>query len=304
MKQRQSTNSIAVSLATLTLLAGLSYLPFVYRDAFGELDAYRVANGIINAMATGESLVESRLFNGKISFGYYTLLYLFRPIFENHLALVVTFMNFINAISAILMVIPFFFVVKRYWGTTVAILANGLLIFVPVWWNVSLYGHPMMQPIAIFFTGLALLGYRSQQANSSASASKMALLDISIIIVFSICLTFRLDAVLMFPLITGCLFLEKYHFRTALVRSLSYGFAAVIVFLLLQSVVFGTTTFSPSPEQTPSSDLGRLLYWHHPARIPENIVRALAIFGLACHPLLLGIFILSSIYLQRLPFLH
>ncbi len=282
-----------VALSILLIWASLAYLPFVYRGTLGEWDSFRMANGVIHSITTGHPFKSPLLYNLKISFGYYALLYLFTFIFKTNLALVITFMNYINAICAILMVPPLFFTVKRYWGNTAAVLANVLLMFIPSWWNLSLYGHPMTQAMLFMFIGLALIGYRSQLTSLKAAPWKLIALDVSIIFAFSLSLVFRLDAVLMFPLITACLLLERYSFKAVVLRSMLYGFLPLIVFFVAQSIIpdFDTATSSPN------TIVQLLLAWHNLSRIVPNLLRALAIGALACHPLYLLAFCVSCLYL-------
>jgi hypothetical protein len=293
----RNKNSL-VLLAVLLILASLAYLPFVYQDTLGEPDSFRMANGFIYSIRNDTPFEGPLLFRLDASFGFYALLYLFTPIFKTNLALVIPFMNYINATSAILMVIPFFFVIKRYWGTVTAVSANVLLFFVPVWWNASLYGHPMLPAIFFMFVGLALIGSRSQVAAGQGMFWKLVGLDGLIVIAFFLCLAFRFDALLwLFPLIPCCLWLERYSFKRLVLYSTLYGVLSVMIFLAAQSLVVGGTP------QTVAGGIGgqileRVLTLNHALAISLPVLgRGILTGSLAYHPLYLLAFGISCFYL-------
>ncbi len=296
MLERQKKSFVVLSI--LFVLAVLSYLPFVYQGTLGEWDSYRMANGIIDSVKNYGILESPFLRNINISYGYYMLLWLFKCIFKTNLTLLISLMNYVNSFSAILMVIPVFFVVKRYWGMTTAILANILLIFVPSWWNISLYGHPMMQAMLFVFVGLSLIGYRSQLASLKASHWKLIELDLLIVVILSLSLTFRLDAMIMFILIAALLILERYSFKMVVLRSTLYGFLPVIIFYAAWSITLSKGMHVSYTAPTKAHVFWRLraifLYWHNPF---PGLPRAMAICGLACHPLYLLVFCISCLYL-------
>jgi hypothetical protein len=273
----------------LLIVATLVYLPFVYGGVLGEWDSYRMAIGTIDSLTTNRLFASPLLYNLSISYGYFGLLYLFTPLFKVNTALVISVMNYLNVASAILMVIPFFWLVKHYWGIVTAIAANLLLMFVPSWWNVSLYGHPMGPAVLLMFTGLALLAYRSHLSASSKPSVQWIGLDILIIAAFSMSLTFRLDAALLFPLIPACLWLEGYSFKEISLRSALYGLLSLLVF-------FAGQFFVPGIVPT-SSLLERFWDWHNVSRVIPNLVRGVVIGVLACHPLYLMTFGLACLLL-------
>ncbi|MHC5859600.1 hypothetical protein [Nostoc sp.] len=288
---KQQNNKIVLVLLMLIGMASLFYLNIVYKDTLGERDSFRMAMGIIDSITSNKPLGSSMLYGRDISFAYFVLLDFFRPIFKTNLALIIPFMNYINALSAIFMVIPFFFLVRRYWGTSVALLANILLMFIPVWRVTGQYGHPMTGAILFMFIGLALIGYRSILKSMRLGWKKLILLDVLIIGNFALCLMFRMDAILMFPLIPACLFLENYPFNFKKIVSFSilYSFLPVIVFKVMQSQL-------PYIENS-NGIFDQLLLWNNPVRYVDNSLSGTlrVIWGL--NPLLCLIFLLSCIYL-------
>jgi hypothetical protein len=285
-------------LGILLVLACLIYLPFVFQDTLGEPDSFRMANGLVYSIRNNIPFEGPLLFRVDASFGYYALLYLFTPIFKANLALVIPFMNYINAISAILMVIPFFFVVKRYWGTVTAVSANLLLFFVPIWWNSSLYGHPMLPAIFFNFVGLALIGLRFCVASRQGMWWKLVGLDGLIITAFFLCLAFRFDALLwLFPLIPCCLLLERYSLKQLMLYSILFGVLPFIIFFTAQSLVVGITPNSVATG-IGGQILERALTLNHATAISVPVlVSGVVTGGLAYHPLYLLAFGLSCFYL-------
>ncbi|WP_221645404.1 hypothetical protein, partial [Nostoc sp. UCD120] len=65
--------------------------------------------------------------------------------------------------------------------------------------------------------------------------NRLILLDVLIIVAFALCLMFRLDAILMFPLIPACLLLENYAFKKTVSSSMLYSFFTIIIFKAMQS---------------------------------------------------------------------
>ncbi|MEH2423568.1 MAG: hypothetical protein V7K48_22430 [Nostoc sp.] len=285
-------NNTPVLIIALLGLASIFYLSIVYKNTFGERDTYRMAMGIIDSITSNKPLGSSMLYGRDISFAYFGLLDFFRPIFKTNLALIIPFMNYINALIAILMVIPFFFLVRRYWGTTIALLANILLlILIPVWRATSQYGHPMTGAILFMFIGLALIGYRSFLRSLRLGWNKLILLDILIVAAFALCLMFRLDAILMFPLIPACLFLEKYPFKKIVSTFILYSVFPIIIFKVMQSKL---------PEiigQEKNGILDQLVSWNNPVRYVDNFLRGNLVFIWGLNPLICLIFLISCIYL-------
>ncbi|MDF5711716.1 MAG: hypothetical protein PUP90_29560 [Nostoc sp. S4] len=286
MKQRNR-----VVLGLLLLLASILYLSIVYKDTFGERDSYRMLIGIIDSIAFDKPLGSRKLYGSDISFAYYAFLDFFRPIFKTNLALIVPFMNYVNATIAILMVIPFFFVVTRYWGTAIALLANILLMLLPVWRVTSQYPHPMNGAILFMFIGLALIGYRSYLSSLRLERYKLILLDVLIVTAFALCLMFRLDAILMFSLIPACLLLENYSFKKIIYSSILYGFLPVIIFKVMQAQL------AYIKDQENGGIFAQLLLWNNPARYLDNFLKGSFMFIWGLNPLLCLVFLISCIYL-------
>ncbi|MEH2279326.1 MAG: hypothetical protein V7K40_32215 [Nostoc sp.] len=288
MKQQNNT---PVLILALLGLASIFYLTIVYKNTFGERDTFRMAMGVIDSITSNKPLGSSMLYGRDISFAYFVLLDFFRPIFKTNLALIIPFMNYINALSAILMVIPFFFLVKRYWGTTIALLANILLISIPAWRATSQYGHPMTEAVLFMFIGLALIGYRSFLRSLRLGWNKLILLDVLIIAAFALCLMFRLDAILMFPLIPACLLLENYPFKKIVSTSILYSVFPIILFKVMQSQL------PVIPGQESNGILDQLLLWNNPVRYVDNFLRGNLLFIWGLNPLICVIFVISCIYL-------
>ncbi|MEH2375506.1 hypothetical protein [Nostoc sp.] len=287
---KQENTKIALPILILLGLASSLYLTIVYKDTLGERDTFRMAMGLIDSITSNKPLGSAMLYGRDISFAYFALLDFFTPIFKTNLALIIPFMNYINALSAILMVLPFFFLVKRYWGTSVALLANILLMFIPAWRATSQYGHPMTEAILFMFIGLALIGYRSFLTSMRLGWKRLILLDILIIAVFALCLMFRLDAILMFPLIPACLLLDNFPFKKIVSTSILYSFFPLIVFKVMQSQL-------PYIDENSNGIFAQLLLWNNPARYVDNLLRGNLLFIWGLNPLVCLIFLISCIYL-------
>ncbi|RCJ26597.1 hypothetical protein A6S26_14460 [Nostoc sp. ATCC 43529] len=286
----QFRRDLTLTVVLLLIIASISYLPFTYRDTPGERDGFRMVMGIIDSVTSRKPLGSPLLYGRNISFGYYALIDIFRPIFQKNLTIIIPITNYISSLSSILIVIPVFYLAKRYWGITTAVLANLLLIIIPVWWSTSLYGHPMIQAVFFMLIGLALIAYRSEVKSSNAGLLKLIILDILIIVAFSLCLMFRLDAVLMFLLIPGCFLLERYSLTKVISYSSLYIFFAMLIFFAVKSQL---------PQINIESDniLEDLIFYHSPDVAIKNLKSGTKAFIAACNPLYILFFFISLVYL-------
>jgi hypothetical protein len=157
-----SPRETLVTLGSLPVVAGLAYVPLVYRGVPGDWDSFRMANGLLNSSTAGRPSDSPLQYNRDVPFGYYAMICFYTAILRHNLSLIDPFIRYLNALCAIPRVLPIFIVVKRYWDATAAVVANVQLLFIPAWWNVSLCGHPMTVSILCVFSVLAPLGYRSR----------------------------------------------------------------------------------------------------------------------------------------------
>ena len=284
--------STFIILSVLVICASVSCLPFVYHGAFGERDSYRMALGYLDSIMSDRPFDSPFLYGANHSYGYYAWLYLFSDVIKANPPFIFTLMNYGNAMCFIVMVVPFFIVVKRYWGLETAIIANGILILMPVWRELSLDGHPQVPAILFMFTGLAFLGFRSHLACIGKRQSMVFLFDVIIVVALSLCLMFRLDAIFMFPLILACLILEKYAFKSALYRFVLYSFLSLLIFLLIQAAF----PWNHQGGEGVTGMLDLLLLWHNPARFVENFTRGNFILLRAFTPFLIFLFLVSCVY--------
>lgn len=286
----QFKRNIVLTVLLLLILASISYLPFTYKDTPGERDGFRMVMGIIDSVTSGKPLGSPLLYGRNISFAYYALIDIFRPLFQNNFSIIIPITNYLSSLSSIFMVIPIFYLVKRYWGATTAVLANLLLILIPVWWSTSLYGHPMIQAVLFMFIGLALIAYRSEIKSSNTGLVRLIILDILIISAFSLCLMFRLDAVLMFLLIPGCFLLERYSLKKVISYSSLYIIFAIIIFFAVKSQL-------PEINIERGGILEDLIFYHGPDIVIKNFKVGSKAFIEACNPLYIFTFFITLVYL-------
>ncbi|BAY79892.1 hypothetical protein NIES25_63800 (plasmid) [Nostoc linckia NIES-25] len=291
MKFMKQHNKAVLGLLVLLVLASVTYLFTVYTDTFGERDSYRMLLGTIDSIAFDKPLGARKIYGSNISFAYYALLDFFRPLFKADMTLIVPIMNYVNAVFAILMVIPFFFFVRRYWGTLIALLANILLLMLPVWRVTGQYPHPMTGSMVFMFIGLALIGYRSFLNSMSLGWKKLIIWDVLIVTAFALCLMFRLDVILMFPMIPACLLLERYPWKKIVFPSILYSILPLILFKLMQAQLAYIKT------EEGDGIFEQLLLWNNPARYVDQFVRGTLLFIWSLNPLLCLIFLISCVYL-------
>lgn len=294
-RSSRTQNVIAVSI--LLALACACYLPFTYHGVFGERDSYRMLSGLLDSLNTGTPFVNSTLYARHHSVGYYAWLYLFSDVVQKNPHSAFALLNYTNTITAILMVIPLFFVVRRFWGLGAAIYANFVLMVIPVWWQMSLYGHPQLIAVFFNFVGLAILSYRPRPADGAPAKAKAVAGDFLIVSAFSLCLMNRLDCILMFPLILAVLICMGHSKKAAALRFAAYTLLSIFVFFIVDSSL-------PAAGTSTGSSIGgtlKLLWrWHNPTRLIEHFGKANRIFISAYPGFLLFAFILACFYLIRL----
>lgn len=285
-----------LALSILLALACACYLPFTYHGVFGERDSYRMLCGLLDSLNTGTPFANSTLYARHHSWGYYAWLYLFSDAVQKDPYSAFALFNYTNTITAILMVIPLFFVTRRFWGLGAAIYASILLMVTPVWWQMSLYGHP--QSIAVFFnfTGLAIICYRSRLKSGKLARAKTAAGDLLIIAAFSLSLMNRLDCVLMFPLILAVMVYEGKSIKSSAYRIAAYILLPICLFFMVDASL-------PASDTSTGGTIGGTFHlvwrWHNPTRLVEHFRRANHIFFSAYPGFLIFAFLLACFYLIR-----
>ena len=276
----------------LVVLSGLAYVPFVYRDAFGEWDSYRVAAGVLEAVRDDASVGESGIRNNSVSYAYSFLLLAFGDAVRRDPTSLYPIMNYVNVIAATLATLPFLVVMRRYFGLTAAVGATLTLIVVPVWWNLALYAHPMMPAALVFLCALAAVGLRDRFVRATGSSAAGIAVDAAVVGLLALTLMFRLDAVLLFPMLTACLRLEGRSWLRSFAESIGWAVLALAIFIGVRQAIF------PAGGAL-GNVLGSLERWHDPARLLPNLVRGTTIFVLACHPLFVALFGVGAVLLVR-----
>src|SRR5690349_7297877 len=104
----QFRRNLTLTVVFLLIIASISYLPFTYRDTPGERDGFRMIMGIIDSVTSRKPLGSPLLYGRNISFGYYALIDIFRPLFQKNFTIIIPITNYISSLSSILMVIPVF----------------------------------------------------------------------------------------------------------------------------------------------------------------------------------------------------
>ncbi|MGB7417053.1 MAG: hypothetical protein WA902_22860 [Thermosynechococcaceae cyanobacterium] len=284
--------SLAV-LGFLLIIGIFVYLPFVSSTVFGERDAYRVAVGLIESIRADQPLANSLLYGLDKSFAYFAFLDIFSPLLRENPGLVVPIMNYANALASIVLIIPFYLLIKKHWGIISAIFANLVLMSVPVWHQTSLYGHPMVPAVTFVILGFFLIDLRSQKGQTESASIQLLALDFLVVAILSVSLMLRLDSIMTFLFIPGLLLLNRESYTNICIRSSCYIILPIFIFFATKSVVSGLNM----PETNASSSfLDQLLLWHSFTRFQENLIYGNILFIKAFNPLYLLIFLLACFY--------
>lgn len=287
----------------LLLLAGvLFYLPFISINTFGERDSYRVAIGIIDSIRSNQYLSSPLLYGVDKSFAYFAFINLFSPLFKEQPGSIIPFLNYLNAFASIILVIPYYFLIKKYWGINIAILTNIFLMSVPVWRQTSLYGHPMVFAMLMMIFGLFLISIRCRINTTLKNISlEPILLEVSIVSSLALCLMMRLDAVILFLLIPGLLVFENIPYRQIIIRSTIYILLPIIIFFVFKTKLpeLSISDVDVNALDASASFFKQLLFWHNLSRFKDNFFYGSRLFLSAFNHLYVLFFICSLIFFWR-----
>jgi hypothetical protein len=208
----------------------LVLFPFRYTNALQERDCYRMLLGVLDGFQRSSFFSSPLFYNRQASFGYYALIELLAGVFGRSEPTLIALMNGISFASAVLFVIPFYLLVEKLFGQSIAFSSCVVLAVMPVWWNLALYGHPIMPATLLFFSGLAVLAL-SPGENVSLAARLYSLL------LFTAALTFRFDVTLLFPAVAGVLWFRTQRANTTLREILFYVIGAIVLFEVIQAML-------------------------------------------------------------------
>jgi hypothetical protein len=258
MRLLPASPALKTSLLLLLVYTG-ALLPFRHTSLLGERDSYRMLLGLVDGASRAAFFESPLLYNREVSFGYYAFIRLLTGWGDAGAAGLVSAMNLFSTVSAILLSIPFFLVVRSVFTPFVAVASSLLLLATPVFWSVSLYGHPIMPALLLFFTALALI--------AAETPRPAALRHCLVILLLGVSLTFRFDLVLMLPLVWSVL--DKPVPGKALspwILTPLYSASALLLFFLAQS-------FLPliQGDGRPPSLIELLIRIHQ----PSNLLRSL-----------------------------
>jgi len=278
--------------AGLLSLACLIILPFTYRGTVGEVDTMRMVIGVSNSMASDSRFAG---YNDSVSFGYYLMLEVMTPLFKGNREALIPVMNTLNSLVGILFTIPFYFLIRRYWNEAVAISSCIILLFIPVWWNTALYGHPMLPSSLFLFLGLLVLAL-GNSASSPPTRQRRTWHEVGAVGLFAVAFSLRLDIVLLFPLVPVVLWLEGHRAWPSLLRSFIYGAITLVV-------LFGVSALVRPVGQEGGAEVSdiaqSLAHWHNPARLFRKAASGTSIAAFAWHPLFVLLTLGSGIQLAR-----
>jgi hypothetical protein len=96
----------------------------------------------------------SFIFNQEMSFGYYAFISLIYRIFDFDISQLVAFVNYLSAFSGTILILIFGLLMRRLVGGRTAVLGMLILLLNHSLWNWSLYGHPIISSVGLFFLSL------------------------------------------------------------------------------------------------------------------------------------------------------
>jgi hypothetical protein len=139
----------AAILAALVLWAIVVRVPFQFGAVQGEQDVARLITSALIWEQTGVRTTALAGYHYYTSPGYVALIRALLPVARDAGVPVVTYLNAINTVVAVVIVIPVFLLYRRLGGTAAAALGTVLLTLIPAFWVGGLYGFPSL-PATLF----------------------------------------------------------------------------------------------------------------------------------------------------------
>jgi hypothetical protein len=269
----------------LIILSSIMAYFFVFKG-FATGDSILYAHGIEAIWKNGLREIPDN-FNGEIAFGYYIMLYLLCSVLQAHFALS-AIMNYVNALSSILMIgIFYFLIISLGFNKKVALFSCITVLIAPAIWLLSHYGHPGM-PCLAFFVG-SLLVLANLDFHNLAKLSQRTRL-IAFTILSYLALIMRLDIFLSFGAYFGILYYKKTLTAYNIYRLLGVLFG--ILSLVFITRYYFLSYFINPEGGTLAHHLGDKLYG---AYIPREIAKNLLYWVLGMSPFIAVLVLLGLV---------
>jgi hypothetical protein len=248
-EKRQDTEVYLAKHQWISVLPALAYgaavLPFIYKNALGEIDLAQMAFAIVHGAATGLREGAGFHYGYPFSFGYYYLLYHLVPhaILTNSAALIKV-MNAVGFGSAVGSIALLGLYLSRLYGVGAALVVALIFAFCPLYLELGASGHPELPALFLLLLGAYLLTFATDSALSTIERSLSAI-TATVAILAALCI--RSDVLLSLPFLAIASRSKSVsigaHVRDMLPRILLIA-VALVGFLILQRIVlksFGTS---------------------------------------------------------------
>ncbi len=247
MNRNRGSPSIGLTILLLVGFAATIHAPFHFGNLYGEQDAARLVNdGLIwsTTDVRSESLSEYRFY---ISPGYIWLAKEAVQVARSTAGHPAYYLNTLNLLVAILIVVPVFLLFARLVGYEGAVLGTLFLSLVPTFWQSGLYGFPHLP--SLLFMVFALLAYDRVLTGEAARVPGSVL----VVILLTISILLKADIYL-----SGVAFIGLLLHR----RRLSGGFILATGGLLLVPILVSLAVSHGLLSQSPNA-LDYLARWNH-----------------------------------------
>jgi YD repeat-containing protein len=181
---------VVLTIAGLIGFAVMIHAPFHFGSSYGEQDTARLVNDALVWLKTGlrtESLAEYRYY---VCPGYIWLSKQVVSLSQLTSVHPAFYLNTLNLLAVILIVIPTFLFFKRLVGHESAFLGTIVLSLIPTFWQSGLYGFPHL--LSMLFMVCALLLYDRHLTSETMKAAPLLLIGL----LLSIALLLKADTIL------------------------------------------------------------------------------------------------------------
>lgn len=221
-------------LLLVALIAGCVTLPLIYQG-FATGDSYLYANGVLRLEQQGYGQFGG-VFNGEMSFGYYSLLLVLHRWLGPWFSLS-TIMNCLSAVGIIVSIVLLAALFTRLAGGTVVGVGSALAALLsPAIWFAGLYGNPGALGLG-FFSG-ALLAWDVLLARGLPLRGAVRGWCTAVIL-YVLALSCRMDLVLGAGAFAGLYACRRQRGRTNLAALLAVVILSVVIAICVRSIILG-----------------------------------------------------------------
>ncbi len=185
----------------LVIFAAAIHLPFHFGSIYGEEDLARLVIDALIPLKTGSSTMAATEYANFISAGYIWLIRELVKVAGGSTEAMAFWINTLNPICAVLLVVPVYLLGARLLGRMPALLGTLLFCMIPTAWVSGLYGFPSLLSLFLVVAALVLYDLRLTRPPLGNLALHLVLVEILILGSILLKADFFLSYIALFALV-------------------------------------------------------------------------------------------------------